>query len=59
MTEPVLREGQVVVPAGALLEGRVTLVREGKRVGPAAAIHLEARTVTLPDGSRYMLRKRA
>ena len=58
VSEPVLRDGQVVVPVGALLEGRVTWVREGKRVGAAAAIHLEARTVTLPDGSRYMLRAR-
>ena len=58
VSEPVLRDGQVVVPVGALLEGRVTFVREGKRVGAAAAIHLEASTVTLPDGSRYMLRAR-
>jgi hypothetical protein len=58
VSEPVLRDGQVVVPVGALLEGRVTFVREGKRVGAAAAIHLEARTVTLPDGSRYMLSAR-
>jgi hypothetical protein len=58
VSEPVLRDGQVVVPAGALLEGRVTFVRGGKRVGAAAAIHLEARTVTLPDGSRYMLTAR-
>jgi hypothetical protein len=53
VSEPVLRDGQVVVPAGALLEGRVTYVRGGKRIGGAAAIHLEARTVTLPDGSQY------
>jgi hypothetical protein len=58
VSEPVLRDGQVVVPVGALLEGRVTWVREGRRVGATAAIHLEARTVTLPDGSRYMLRAR-
>jgi len=58
VSEPVLRDGQVVVPVGALLQGRVTFVRAGKRVGAAAAIHLEARTVTLPDGSRYMLTAR-
>jgi len=58
VSEPVMRDGQVVVPAGALLEGRVTFVRGGKRVGASAAIHLEARTVTLPDGSRYMLSAR-
>jgi hypothetical protein len=58
VSEPVMRDEQVVVPAGALLEGRVTFVRGGKRVGASAAIHLEARTVTLPDGSRYMLTAR-
>jgi hypothetical protein len=58
LTEPVLREGQVVVPAGALLQGRVTLVREGRRIGPAAAIHLVPETITLPDGSQYALEAR-
>ena len=58
VSEPVLRDAQVVVPVGALLEGRVTLVRGGKRVGGAAAIHLEPLTVTLPDGSRYLVRAR-
>ena len=58
VSEPVLRDGQVVVPVGALLQGRVTFVRAGKRVGAAAAIHLEARTVTLPDGSQYGLSAR-
>jgi hypothetical protein len=58
VSEPVMRDGQVVVPAGALLEGRVTFVRGGKRVGAAAAIHLEASRVTLPDGSQYALTAR-
>jgi len=55
LSEPVMRDGQVVVPAGALLEGRVTFVREGMRIGPSAAIHLQAETITLPDGSQYAL----
>ncbi len=58
VSEPVLRDGQVVVPTGSLLSGRVTLVRGGKRIGGAAAIHLEARTITLPDGSQYLLHAR-
>jgi hypothetical protein len=58
LTEPVLRDGQVVVPVGALLEGRVTFVREGRRIGPAAAIHLVPETITLPDGSQYALEAR-
>jgi hypothetical protein len=56
---PVMRDGQVVVPAGSMLEGRVTWVRGGKRIGGQAAIHLEPRSVTLPDGTEYMLRARA
>jgi hypothetical protein len=59
VSEPLMRDGQVVVPAGSILEGRVTWVRGGKRIGGPAAIHLEPRTVTLPDGTQYMLRARA
>jgi hypothetical protein len=59
VSDPVMRDGQVVVPAGSMLEGRVTWVRGGKRLGGQAAIHLEPRSVTLPDGAQYMLRARA
>jgi hypothetical protein len=58
VSEPVLRDGVVIVPVGSVLEGRVTWVRGGKRIGGAAAIHLEPRTVTLPDGAQYVLRAR-
>ncbi|HEV2645690.1 MAG TPA: hypothetical protein VGU46_04925 [Acidobacteriaceae bacterium] len=56
VTDPLTRDGQVVLPAGSVLEGRVTWVRGGKRIGGPAAIHLEPRTVTLPDGTQYKLR---
>jgi hypothetical protein len=59
VSEPVMRNGQVVIPAGSMMEGRVTYVRGGKRIGGSAAIHLEPRTVTLPDGAQYVLRARA
>jgi len=58
VSEPVVRDGRVVVPVGAVLEGRVTWVRGGRRISGGAAIHLEARTVTLPDGSQYRLHAR-
>jgi hypothetical protein len=58
VSEPVMHDGQVVVPAGSILEGRVTWVRGGKRLGGPAAIHLEPHNVTLPDGTEYMLRAR-
>lgn len=55
ITEPVLHEGRVIVPAGALLEGRVTDVRSGRRIHGAALIHLQVQTIVLPDGSRMPL----
>jgi hypothetical protein len=58
VTEPMMRDGEVVVPVGSIVEGRVTWVRGGKRIGGSAAIHLEPRTVTLPDGAMYVVRAR-
>ncbi|WP_419806932.1 hypothetical protein [Terriglobus sp.] len=52
ITEPVVHEGRVVVPAGATLEGHVTDVRGGRRLHGPALIHLQAQTIILPDGSR-------
>ena len=59
VSEPVMRDGRVIVPVGSMMEGRVTWVRGGKRIGGPAAIHLEPRTLTLPDGAQYVLRARA
>jgi len=58
ISEPVMRDGRVVIPMGAVLGGRVTWVHGGKRIGGSAAIHIEPYTVTLPDGSEYLLRAR-
>ena len=55
LSEDVLREGRVVIPAGSVLDGQVTEIRGGKRITGRAAIHLEPRRVTLPDGTYYML----
>ncbi len=55
LTEPVLREGRVLLPAGSLISGRVTEVHGGKRISGSAAIHLQPQTVTLPDGTRMKL----
>jgi hypothetical protein len=59
VSEPVMRDGRVIVPVGSLLEGRVSWVRGGKRIGGPAAIHLDPRTITLPDGTQYLLRAQA
>jgi hypothetical protein len=58
VSEPVMRDGRVIVPAGSVLDGRVTWVRGGRRIGGSAAIHIEPQRVTLPDGSEYYLRAR-
>jgi hypothetical protein len=58
VTEPVMRDGVVIVPAGSVLDGWVTWVRGGRRIGGPAAIHLEPRTITLPDGTQDFLHAR-
>ena len=56
LTEPVLRDGRVLVPAGSILSGRVTDVHGGRRISGSASIHLQPVSVTLPDGTRYSVR---
>lgn len=58
VSEPVMKDGKVIVPAGSLMEGRVTYVRGGKRINGGAAIHLEPKTITLPDGGKYIVEAR-
>jgi hypothetical protein len=53
LTQNVEHDGRVILPIGASLEGRITEVRGGHRLGAAAAIHLVPETVTLPDGTLY------
>lgn len=56
LTEPILRDGAVLLPAGSVVSGRVSEVHGGKRITGPAAIHLQPVSVTLPDGTRYPLR---
>jgi hypothetical protein len=55
LTEAVERNGRVILPVGAILEGRVTEVHGGRRITGAAALHLETRDITLPDGTHYVV----
>ncbi len=57
VTEPLMKDGQVIVPAGAVLDGRVTMVEQGHGLS-GGSIHLETRTLTLADGSHFVLRAR-
>lgn len=56
LVEPVVRDGRVLLPVGAMLAGLVTDVHGGKRISGAASLHLRTETVTLPDGTQYRLR---
>ena len=55
LTEPVEKDGRVILPIGSLVEGRVTEVHSGRRISGRAALHLEVSNVTLPDGTHYIL----
>ena len=56
LTEPVERDGRVLLPAGAVLTGRVTDVHGGRRISGAASLHLQPLTITMPDGMKYRIR---
>lgn len=56
ITEPLMHDGSVVVPTGAVLEGHITDIRGGRRLHGPALIHLQAQTIVLPDGSRMPIR---
>jgi hypothetical protein len=55
VTEPIERNGRVIIPVGSVLEGQVTEVHGGKRISGAASMHLETRNVLLPDGTHYVV----
>ncbi len=50
----VLQNGQVLIPAGAEIDGRVAEVSSG-HAGGRGSIRLQPETVILPNGSRYTL----
>lgn len=52
---PVEKDGRVIVPIGAVLEGQVTDVHTGHRITGPASMHLETRDILLPDGSKYVV----
>ena len=55
VTEPIERNGRVIIPVGAVLDGQVTEVHGGSRITGGASMHLETRDVTLPDGTHYIV----
>lgn len=52
---PVYANGVEVIPAGAIVEGRVTGVTSAKRMGKAGTISIDFDNLVYPDGSRIPL----
>ena len=50
----VIQDGQVLIPAGAEIDGTVVGVSSGRALG-RGSMHLRPETVILPDGSRYRI----
>jgi hypothetical protein len=55
VTQPVVVNGQAVIPAGATVEGRVTKVSEPRRISGKPTLGILPEAVILPTGERYFL----
>jgi len=55
ITQPVVINGQTMIPAGATVEGRVTKVSEPRRISGRPTIGILPEAVILPTGERYYL----
>jgi hypothetical protein len=55
LSEPVERDGKVIIPAGAELHGTVEDIHGGARFFGRASMRLQANQILLPDGSHYII----
>ena len=55
LTQAVAAGGRVVIPVGALVEGRVSHVGNANEPGYIAFLHLKAKTVLVADGRRLRI----
>jgi hypothetical protein len=55
LTQAVMLNGKMVIPAGALVEGRVTKVAEPRRISGKPTIGILAETLVMPTGERFFL----
>ncbi|MGC2196250.1 MAG: hypothetical protein WA628_16385 [Terriglobales bacterium] len=55
ITEPVVIGGKTMIPAGAMIEGRVTKLSEPRRIKGKPTIGILPEHIVLPDGQRFML----
>jgi len=55
ITDPVVVDGKALIPAGAVVEGRVTKVSEPRRIKGKPTIGIFPEHILMPDGQRFML----
>lgn len=55
LTQPVTQNGQVLLPIGSQIRGRISEVHGGHRIGGPASIRLQPDFITLPDSTTYRL----
>jgi hypothetical protein len=55
LTQPVVLNGKTVIPAGAMVEGRVTKVAEPRRISGKPTIGILPEALILPTGERFFL----
>jgi hypothetical protein len=55
LSQPVMLDGKMLIPAGATVEGRVTKVSEPRRVSGKPTIGILPEALILPTGERYFL----
>jgi hypothetical protein len=55
ITQPVVVNGQTMLPAGTIIEGRVTKVTEPRRISGKPSIGILPEAVIMPTGERFYL----
>jgi hypothetical protein len=55
LTQPVAINGRIIIPAGAVIEGRVTKVSEPRRISGKPTIGILPEALILPNGERLFL----
>jgi hypothetical protein len=55
LTQPVVLNGKTLIPAGAMVEGRVTKVAEPRRISGKPTIGILPEALILPTGERFFL----
>jgi len=55
LTQDVLLNGKTIIPAGAVVEGRVTKVAEPRRISGKPTIGILAESLVLPTGEHFFL----